>query len=67
MTDIRILDGALDAYGDPLNDAFSVYRRRKTDVVRDRAQLLNRLLRPAEPPLHETRRIRDRMRASASS
>ncbi len=67
FTYIRIFERAFDASRNSLNYTLSVDRRRKTYVVRDRAQLFNCLLRPTEPGLHETRRIRDRIRASASS
>lgn len=55
------------AKDDAVDDLLGVHGRRETDVLRDAAELLGRLLRPAERQAHEARRIRLRTRASASS
>ena len=50
-----------------INNLFRIDRRARGDMLRDRTELGNGLLRPAEPPGHDARRIRARTRANASS
>ena len=52
---------------DSLHRLLGIHRRRYADELRDRREVLDCLLRPAEPELHDARRILARTRASAAS
>ena len=56
-----------EAAGYPVDEVLRIDRRREADVLGDRRELGDRMLRPAERAHYEARRIRARTRASASS
>ena len=51
----------------PIDRLLGVDRRREADVHGNRAELIDRVLRPAEHSTHDARRIRLRTRSRASS
>ena len=51
----------------PLHRLLSIHWRGDADKLRDRREVLDRLLRPPELALHDARRILARTRASAAS
>ena len=59
--------GLLKASSDPIDGLLGVYRRDETNVLGNRGELIDGVLRPAEPESHDARRMRLRMRAMASS
>lgn len=64
---VRKSAGLLEAVDDAVHKVLGVDRRGETDVLGDGGELGDGVLRPAELAHYEARRIRARMRASASS